>query len=106
MVSPRLYGPLVSVREIYSVQSVQVKRSHSRVLFTVRHTGQAPDRAAVGNDEHLDSFEDLVEPGVQQWPDLYTQVEFFPDLPREALFWSLARLQLATRQFPFSTFVF
>lgn len=106
MVSPQLYGPLVSVRKVYLIQPVQVKRFHSRVLFAEYHIGGILNVATVGNDKHLDSFEHLVELGVQQRPDFYTQVEFFPDLPREEFFWGLAQLQLTSRQFPLSAFVF
>src|SRR5262249_15355063 len=82
---------------VEGVRGEEPDRLALRALEPLRQVGRG---AAVRQHEDIDAVGDVIDPGVEQWPDADPHIELLGDLACHAVLRRLARLQLAAGQLP------
>jgi hypothetical protein len=103
--SPCMDGSVVAAREGDPVDLVDAEQADPAMFFTDAKITLVASAQAVGDDHHFSLWEHLVDPTVEESPDLDSDPELLANFPREAAFRGLPGLEPPSRQFPLSALI-
>jgi hypothetical protein len=95
--SPCADGMVVAARQGNSVDFIDAEQADPAMFFADAKITLVASAQAVGDDHHFSLWEDLVDPTVEESPDLDSDPELLANFPREAGFRGLPGLEPPSR---------
>jgi hypothetical protein len=95
--SPCMDGSAVAAREGDPVDLVDAEQADSPMFFADSEIAPVLSAQAVGHYHHFSLWEHVVDPTVEERPDLDGDPELLANFPREAAFWGLPGIEPPSR---------
>jgi len=92
-------------RERNFVDLIEAEETDPAMFFTDAKTALVASAQSVGHDDHFLLREYLVDPAIEERPDLDGDPEFLVHFTRQTVFWSFPGLETSSRQFPLTALI-